>query len=99
LNQILGARKRKDLSHVLNNILKKKEELDELLPMPKDTLQNLQEQLYLEWTYHSNAIEGNTLTAQETEVVLAGTTVGGKTIREHMKVIRQEKALKSAQDK
>src|SRR5699024_8243166 len=98
LTQILGARKRKDLSHVLSNILKKKEELDGAYPMSQDTLQRLQEKLYLEWTYHSNAIEGNTLTAQETEVVLAGRTVGGKTIREHLEVINHENAIRYVEE-
>lgn len=83
---------------MLSNILKKKEELDGASPMSKDTLQRLQEKLYLEWTYHSNAIEGNTLTAQETEVVLAGTTVGGKTIREHLEVINHENAIRYVEE-
>ena len=33
--------------------------------------------------YHSNAIEGNTLTLKETRVALEGITIGGKTLREH----------------
>lgn len=41
------------------------------------------ENLILEWTYNSNAIEGNTLTLQETKVVMEGITVGGKSLREH----------------
>lgn len=98
LNQISRTIKRKELSHVLSNILKKKEKLDVSLPMPKDTLQMLQEKLYLEWTYHSNAIEGNTLTLQDIEVVLAGTTVGGKTIREHLEVINHENAIRYVEE-
>ena len=45
------------------------------------------------WTYNSNGIEGNTLTLNETQVVLEGITVGGKTIREHLEVIGHERAI------
>ncbi|MDD3136998.1 MAG: hypothetical protein PHF57_07635 [Methanoregula sp.] len=38
-------------------------------------------------TYHSNSIEGNTLTLSETKLVLStGITTGGKTLREHLEV-------------
>nr|WP_245947570.1 hypothetical protein [Bacillus taeanensis] len=47
----------------------------------------------LEWTYNSNAIEGNTLTINETKVILDGITVGGKTMREHLEVINHRDAI------
>lgn len=65
----------------------KKARLDSLRPFPIYTLKSLREKLLLEWTYHSNAIEGNTLTMNETKVVLEGITIGGKTMREHLEVI------------
>lgn len=71
----------------------KKQELDAKRPLPKHTFQSLREKLFLEWTYNSNAIEGNTLTINETKVVLEGITVGGKTMREHMEVINHQDAL------
>ena len=37
-------------------------------------INNLREDLVLRWTYHSNAIEGNTLTLKETKVALEGIT-------------------------
>lgn len=58
-----------------------KHQLDTLRPLPKETVRSLHEALVLEWTYHSNAIEGNTLTLKETKVVLEGITVGGKSLR------------------
>lgn len=67
--------------------------LDGLRPLPKYTLKSLREKLLLEWTYHSNAIEGNTLTMNETKVVLEGITVGGKTLREHLEVINHRDAI------
>ena len=39
-----------------------KARLDSYRPLPQSLLHNLQEDLVLRWTYHSNAIEGNTLT-------------------------------------
>ena len=57
----------------------KKKILDSKRPLPKETLKSLEENFKLEWTYNSNAIEGNTLTLKETKVVLEGITIGGKT--------------------
>ena len=62
-------------------------------PLPKYTLKSFREKLFLEWTYNSNAIEGNTLTMNETKVVLEGITVGGKTIKEHLEVINHRDAI------
>ncbi len=49
--------------------------------------------MVLRWTYHSNAIEGNTLTLKETKVALEGITVGGKTMREHFEAINHKQAI------
>jgi len=49
--------------------------------------------LVLEWTYNSNAIEGNTLTLKETKVVLEGITIGGKSLREHMEAINHKEVI------
>ena len=70
-----------------------KKELDSKRPIPKETLKSLRESINLEWTYNSNGIEGNTLTLRETQVVLEGITVGGKSIKEHLEVINHEKAI------
>ena len=59
---------------------KLKRRLDGLRPLPPAVLANLHEDLVLRWTYNSNAIEGNTLTLQETKVALEGVTIGGKTL-------------------
>ena len=70
-----------------------KRELDSKRPIPKETLKSLRESINLEWTYNSNGIEGNTLTLRETQVVLEGITVGGKSIKEHLEAINHEKAI------
>ncbi|WP_067515021.1 Fic family protein [Endozoicomonas ascidiicola] len=70
-----------------------KQQLDALRPLPKESVRSLHEALVLEWTYHSNAIEGNTLTLKETKVVLEGITIGGKTLREHFEAINHREAI------
>jgi Fic family protein len=70
-----------------------KTQLDKLRPLPEHTVRTLHEQQVLEWTYHSNAIEGNTLTLKETKVVLEGITIGGKSLREHFEVINHKEAI------
>ena len=51
------------------------------------------EDLILRWTYHSNGIEGNTLSLKETKVVLEGITVAGKSINEHLEAINHRDAI------
>ncbi len=72
---------------IFTEIDKLKSRLDSLRPLPANTVRTLHEQQVLEWTYHSNAIEGNTLTLKETKVVLEGITIGGKSLREHFEVL------------
>lgn len=67
--------------------------LDAHRPLAEATVRNLREDLVLRWTYHSNAIEGNTLTLLETKVVLEGITVGGKTLREHLEATNHSAAI------
>ena len=76
-----------------NEVDNLKKELDSKRPISKETLKSLKESINLEWTYNSNGIEGNTLTLRETQVVLEGITVGGKSIKEHLEVINHEKAI------
>lgn len=82
-----------DYLKLLQLIDEKKAILDGKKPFPYHTLKSLREKLLVEWTYHSNAIEGNTLTLSETKVVLEGITVGGKTLREHLEVINHKDAI------
>lgn len=76
-----------------NEVDQLKSELDNKRPIPKETLRSLEASINLEWTYNSNGIEGNTLTLRETQVVLEGITVGGKSIKEHLEAINHEKAI------
>jgi len=71
-----------------------KSRLDVCRPLPPEIIENLREVYDLEWTYNSIAIEGSTLTYEETEVILKyGITVGGKTLREHLEAVNHKEAI------
>lgn len=79
----------------LERLNAKKILLDNKRPLPYSILTKVKEQLSLEWTYNSNSIEGNTLNEHETQMVLLeGSTVKGKSLREHFEVYNHDKALK-----
>lgn len=83
-----------ELDARLTAIDQARQRLDALRPLPVATLRSLHEDLVLRWTYHSNAIEGNTLTLLETRLVLLdGLTVGGKRLREHFEAINHRDAI------
>lgn len=75
-----------------------KEAIDEHRPFSKGLANSLQEKLIVEWTYNSNAIEGNTLTLSETKVVLEGITIGGKSMVEHLEAINHRDAILFIED-
>jgi hypothetical protein len=51
-------------------IKRKKAQLDHYRPLPSDTVRRLNDDLRVFLTYHSNAIEGNSLSLQETQMVI-----------------------------
>lgn len=67
--------------------------IDDHRPFSKGLANSLKEKLIVEWTYHSNAIEGNTLTMSETRVVLEGITIGGKSMVEHLEAMNHREAI------
>ena len=79
---------------ILQRITAKKKQLEKLRPLPQAALRRLKSELAIEWTYNSNAIEGNTLTLQETKMVLEqGITIKGKSLREHFEAKNHENAI------
>ena len=68
-------------------------------PLPKAALHKIEEALAIEYTYESNRIEGNTLTLQETALVIEeGLTIGGKSLREHLEAINHNEAIAFIKD-
>ncbi len=62
-------------------------------PLNQLQLKKMQEHFNLSYAYESNRIEGNTLTLQETYLVVNdGLTIGGKTVQEHLEAINHIEA-------
>ncbi len=70
-----------------------KEQLDQRRPLTTGELQRLQEEFLVEYTYNSNAIEGNTLTLQETALVLEGITIDRKPLKDHLEAVGHKDAF------
>jgi fido (protein-threonine AMPylation protein)/transcriptional regulator with XRE-family HTH domain len=90
----------KSVSGGLKKILKEidayKQRLDKVRHMGSPKFSEAYE---VEYTYHSNRIEGNTLTLQETELVINhGITVSGKSMREHLEAINHYEAIALIQE-
>ena len=82
------------LENYLERINVKKSQLDAHRPLPSYAVKSIQESLTLEWTYNSNSIEGNTLTLQETKMVIEeGFTIKGKSLREHFEAVNHQEAI------
>ena len=80
---------------MLESIATKKAKLDALRPLSQEALARLDAWYDVELTYTSNAIEGNTLTRQETALVLEkGLTVRGKPLKDHQEAVDHLDALR-----
>lgn len=62
-------------------------------PLTEGEVERLNEEFLIEYTYNSNAIEGNTLTLRETDMVLRGLTIDQKSLKEHLEVIGHKEAF------
>jgi Fic family protein len=75
-------------------VLDKKRKLEGLRPLPSSLVARLKKQMMIEYTYNSNAIEGNTLTLRETQLVIEeGITVGGKSVTETLEAKNHPEAI------
>ena len=83
----------------LPRVAAKKAELDRLRGAVPGALANLEHAHDLELTYTSNAIEGNTLSAAETTLVVEhGITIGGKPLKDHLEALDHFDALGYVRD-
>ena len=78
---------------VLLRIDRKKKELDGRRPLTEGEAARLNEEFIVEYTYNSNAIEGNTLTLRETDLVLRGLTIDKKPLKDHMEAVGHKEAF------
>jgi len=75
-------------------IVSKRQLLDSHRPLSAEKVGKLREAMEIEYTYHSNAIEGNRLTYRETQLVIReGVTIGGKSMRDHLEARNHPRAI------
>ncbi len=87
------------MSNVIEKIDALKAELDALRPLPPDVVGRIEQKLRIESNYHSNAIEGNSLTLGETRsLILHGLTSHGKSMRDHLDIEGHDEAVKAIAD-
>ncbi|MDR0310147.1 MAG: Fic family protein [Acidobacteriota bacterium] len=73
--------------------------LKSIRPLSPESVRRLSDDFMIDYTYHSNAIEGSTLTLEETALVLKeGVTIGGKPLRHHLEAIGHRDAYCYVED-
>lgn len=83
----------KTSASLMEIIDRKKIELDSRRPLTAGEVERLNEEFTVEYTYNSNAIEGNTLTLRETDMVLRGLTIDQKPLKDHMEAVGHKEAF------
>lgn len=83
----------KSSESLLDMIERKKNELDSRRPLTEGEAARLNEEFTVEYTYNSNAIEGNTLTLRETDMVLRGLTIDQKPLKDHLEAVGHKEAF------
>ena len=84
--------------NILADIEAKKARLSEMRPLTAGEVERLREEFMVEFTYNSNAIEGNTLTLKETALALEGMTIDQKPLKDHLEAVGHRDAFLYVQD-
>lgn len=85
--------------NVYQRIIEKKKRLDGLRPLSKSLVGRLRDQIIIEWTYNSNAIEGTSLSLKETQLIIEqGLTIKGKSLKEHFEAKNHKDAILFVED-
>lgn len=91
-------KKKGEFADVFTAIDIKKLKLDELRPLTAGEAERLREEFMVDFTYNSNAIEGNTLTLKETAMVLEGMTIDRKPLKDHLEAVGHRDAFLYIED-
>lgn len=83
----------KSKESLIQQIDRKKVELNGRRPLTAGEVARFREEFVVEYTYNSNAIEGNTLTLRETDLVLRGLTIDQKPLKDHMEAVGHKEAF------
>ena len=86
------------LKRTLAEVAERLTELSKRRPLTQGEAEQLRDQFLVEYTYNSNAIEGNTLTLQETAMALEGLTIAQKPLRDHLEAIGHRDAFKYVEE-
>ena len=88
-----------DLSSLLARVDSLRDEISALRPLTDEQTGRAMQRLRMEWTYHSNAIEGNSLTYGETRALLMhGVTAHGKPLKDHLDIRRHRDVIEYLED-
>ena len=89
---------RTNKKNILLDIQRKRERLYEMRPLTQGEVERLAEEFMIDFTYNSNAIEGNTLTLKETALALEGMTIDQKPLKDHLEAVGHRDAFLYVQD-
>ncbi len=89
---------RKGKSTLLSEIENKRKTLSLRRPLTRGEVERLREEFMIEFTYNSNAIEGNTLTLKETALALEGMTIDQKPLKDHLEAVGHRDAFLYVQE-
>ena len=80
--------------NIYRELIQLKKELDNLRPINQDDEQRIMQRFRLDWNYHSNHMEGNTLTYGETKALLLfHITAQGKPLKDHIEITGHNEAI------
>lgn len=89
---------KKSYTPILEQINSLKKSLDSCRPLTPAEVDAIKEVFLVEHTYNSNAIEGNTLTLQETALVLQGVTIDKKPLKDHLEAVGYKEAFQYVEE-
>ena len=89
---------RKGRMGLLLDIEKKRDLLSTKRPLTPGEVERLAQEFMIDFTYNSNAIEGNTLTLKETALALEGMTVDQKPLKDHLEAVGHRDAFLYVQE-
>ena len=89
---------RRSKNNVIIEVDYKKEKLAAMRPLTAGEVERLRDEFMVEFTYNSNAIEGNTLTLKETAMALEGMTIDKKPLKDHLEAVGHRDAFLYVQD-
>ncbi len=80
------------------DIEQKASKLNALRPLTEGEIVRLRDDFMVDYTYNSNAIEGNTLSLKETAMVLEGMTIDKKPLKDHLEAVGHRDAFLYIED-